>query len=70
MTGDLTIKGGAELAASLGTLSDRIANNVMRGAVLAGASVIRDRARVLAPILAEEELATRNPSKLRLADQS
>ena len=65
MAGEIKITGGAQLAARLSTLPDRVANNVMRGATLAGASVIRDRARVLAPILAEEELARRDPTKLR-----
>jgi HK97 gp10 family phage protein len=46
----LTLKGGAELGELLKAMPDRMASNVMRGAMLAGANVIRDRARELAPI--------------------
>ncbi len=65
MSGSFKFTGGAELAAKLWGMTDKAAINVMRGATLVGAGVIRDRARSLAPILAEEELAKRDPTKLR-----
>lgn len=65
MSSSFKFTGGAELAAKLSGMTDKAATNVMRGATLAGAGVIRDRARTLAPILAEEELAKRDPTKLR-----
>jgi HK97 gp10 family phage protein len=48
--GELTITGGKELADLLAAMPDRAANNVMRGALYAGAVVIRDEARRLAPL--------------------
>lgn len=48
--GELTITGGQELADLLSALPARMANNVMRNALYAGAAVIRDEARRLAPL--------------------
>jgi HK97 gp10 family phage protein len=48
--GEITITGGKELADLLSKMPVRAANNVMRGALYAGAVVIRDEARRLAPV--------------------
>ena len=43
------LKGGPELLSLLEAMPARMATNVMRGAVLAGVNVMRDRARELCP---------------------
>lgn len=48
--GDIRIMGGKELAEVLGQMPARAANNVMRGALYAGAVEFRDEARLLAPV--------------------
>lgn len=49
--GNITITGGKELHDKLLTLTDRVAVNVMAGAMFAGAREIRAIARKLVPIL-------------------
>ena len=49
--GSIEITGGKELHDRLLTLTDRVAFNVMAGAMYAGAKVIRAAARKLVPIL-------------------
>jgi len=49
--GSIEIQGGEELEARLKTLTDRVAINVMAGAMYAGAKVIRTAARKLVPIM-------------------
>lgn len=50
---DVQIKGLAELQRALDELPAKIEKNIMRGALRAGAKVIRDEAIVLAPKLSE-----------------
>lgn len=54
MAEQLNIAGLSELRAALRELPDRIARNVLRGAVNAGATVIRAEARVRAPVYTGE----------------
>lgn len=49
--GSIELKGGKELHDQLLQLPDRIATNVMAGAMYAGAKIIRDLARKRVPIL-------------------
>jgi len=49
-TTDQTITGGRELDAFLQTLAPKIEQNIMRSALNAGARVIRDEAKSLAPV--------------------
>ncbi len=44
------IKGGKELAEALSTLPDKLARNILRGAMRAGAAKYRNRARDICPI--------------------
>jgi HK97 gp10 family phage protein len=62
---EFTLKGGAELAELLDAMPDRIAMNVMRGAMLAGANVIRDRARELCPVASTHTPPGHEPGHLR-----
>lgn len=48
-TGNISITGLADLEKRLEQFSDRIARNALRGAVSAGAAIIRSEARRLAP---------------------
>jgi HK97 gp10 family phage protein len=48
-TGTISITGLADLEKRLMGFSDRIAKNIMRGAISAGAALIRNEARRLAP---------------------
>jgi HK97 gp10 family phage protein len=54
------IKGLAELNRALAELPPRVARNVLRGSVAAGAAVIRDEARVQAPRY-EGQVAAKHP---------
>jgi HK97 gp10 family phage protein len=47
---EFAVQGARELADLLTAAPDRVANNVMRGAMRAGAVVIRDLARKMAPV--------------------
>ncbi len=51
MPADIQLQGASELIAKLQALPDKLANNVMTGALFAGARVIRDEARRRVPIL-------------------
>jgi HK97 gp10 family phage protein len=51
MPGDISLTGASELVARIEALPDKVANNVMSGALYAGARRIRDEARRRAPIL-------------------
>lgn len=51
MSGDMVhVKGFAELQQALDTLSDKIHNNIMRGALRSGAKVMRDHAKLICPV--------------------
>lgn len=50
MMADVQIEGLQELAAALRELPEKIARNGLRAAVYAGAKVIRDEAKTLAPV--------------------
>lgn len=52
------VKGLAELQKALDELPEKIAANVMRGAMRAGAKVLADEARLQAPVLSGELRAT------------
>ncbi len=65
MDATITLKGGAELEALLEAMPDRLATNVMRGAMLAGANVIRDRARELVPVASGYTPPGHEPGHLR-----
>ena len=62
---EITLKGATELSELLKAMPDRITTNVMRGAMLAGANVIRDRARELAPIASGHTPPGHEPGHLR-----
>lgn len=67
MASSFTFKGGKELEANLRTLAPRVAINVMVGATYAGAKVIRDEAKQLAPrktgLLSQSIYAGRSKSR-------
>lgn len=62
---EITLKGATELGELLKAMPDRMATNVMRGAMLAGANVIRDRARELAPVASGHTPPGHEPGHLR-----
>jgi HK97 gp10 family phage protein len=51
MPAEISLTGASELVSRLEALPDKLANNVMTGALYAGARLIRDEARRRAPIL-------------------
>lgn len=51
MTNDtINVKGLSDLQKALDTLSDKIHNNIMRGALRSGAKVLRDHAKEICPV--------------------
>lgn len=61
MAETLNISGLKELQAALKELPDRIAKNVLRGSVAAGAAIIRNEARQRAPVYTGEVAAGHPP---------
>lgn len=51
MTNDtINVKGLSDLQKALDTLTDKIQNNIMRGALRSGAKVLRDHAKAICPV--------------------
>jgi len=63
----INVKGFAELKLAMDALAKGVSRNVLRGAVNAGAAVIRDQARLNAPVMHEALKGHQPPGTLKRA---